>query len=134
MATVLFADDELDKIEGLIEIVKSEGYVVKTCSDASSAVKIVTTEHIDCLVIDIMMDPGADLGAHDARTAGLAAIDLILKQRPNQGIICCSVIGDQAIIKNLKRRRVLYLKKGEMNAEGALRMIAAKATGLYRTI
>ncbi|MBI5684468.1 MAG: response regulator [Verrucomicrobia bacterium] len=132
MPTVLFADDELDKIEGLIEIVKSEGYTVLTCCDASSAVRLATTRQIDCIVIDVMMDPGSDLGG-DPQVAGLAAIDAILKQRPKQGIICCSVIGDQTIVKQLKRRGVLYLKKGEMTADGAFRMIEAKATGRYKT-
>lgn len=60
-ATILFADDELHFIEGLIETVKAEGFRVLTCRNASKAVELTTTQQIDCLVIDIMMDPGPSL-------------------------------------------------------------------------
>jgi len=132
MPTILFADDELHNIEGLIETVKAEGHTVLTCRDASTALHMVTTRQVDCLVIDIMMDPGSSLGTQDPQTAGLAAIGAILKQKPQQAIICCSVIGDRDVISILKRRGVLYLRKGETSAESALRMIEAKATGIFR--
>jgi|SRR5436305_3419209 len=132
MATILFADDELHFIEGLIETVKAEGYSVLTCRDASKAIELTTTKNIDCLVIDIMMDPGKSLGRQDPQSAGLAAIDQILKTNPRQSIVCYSVISDPAIIRELKRRGVLYLRKAETSGEAAWRIIESKATGLYR--
>jgi len=132
MPTILFADDELHFIEGLIETVKAEGYSVLTCRNASAAVDLTTSKNIDCLIIDIMMDPGESMGSQNAQTAGLAAIDRILKVRPHQSIICYSVVSDPAVIRGLKKRGVLYLRKAETSAESAWRMIKAKTTGLYR--
>lgn len=132
MPTVLFADDELHNIEGLIETAKAEGYHVLTCRDASTAVKLTISKQIDCLVIDIMMNPGASLGEQDPQTAGLAAIDEILRKQPRQSIICYSVIADPNVITNLKRRGVLYLRKAETSADAAWRMIESKATGTYK--
>jgi CheY-like chemotaxis protein len=130
--TVLFADDELHNIEGLIETAKAEGYKVLTCRDASTAIQLTTSKHIDCLVIDIMMHPGASLADQDPQTAGLAAIDHILSKNPGQSIVCYTVISDPAVIAGLKRRGVLFLRKAETSADAAWRMIESKATGTYR--
>jgi len=132
MPTVLFADDELHFIEGLIETVKAEGYSVLTCRDASTAIELTTSQRIDCLIIDIMMNPGGAMNRQDPQTAGLAAIDAILKAKPLQSIICYSVISDPRLIRSLKNRGVLYLRKGETSGAGALKMIQAKVTGIYR--
>jgi len=131
-ATILFADDELHFIEGLIETVKAEGFTVLTCRNASRAVEITTTQKIDCLVIDIMMDPGPSLKNQNPQVAGLAAISEIQQAVPRQSIICYSVISDPELIEKLKRLGVLYLRKAETSADAALKMIAAKATGIYR--
>lgn len=130
--TILFADDELYNIEGLIETVRAEGFEVLTCRDASSAVRIVGEGGVDCLVIDIMMDPGDDFISVDPSEAGLAAIAEILRNNPDQPIVCHSVISDQAIIDNLKRKGVLYLRKAETSAKAALKIIESKATGVYK--
>ena len=76
MRTVLFADDELHFIEGLIETVRAEGYSVLTCRDASKAIEIVTTKNVDCLIIDIMMDPGKDLQNENPQIAGIVKASL----------------------------------------------------------
>jgi CheY-like chemotaxis protein len=131
MLTVLFADDELHFIEGLIEMVRAEGFIVKTCRDASTAIELTSRGGVDCLVIDVMMNPGKTLTSQDPQSAGLAAIDAILRVKPRQPIVCFSVISDGDIIRNLKSRGVLYLRKGETSGEVALKMIRAKATGIY---
>lgn len=130
--TILFADDELYNIEGLIETVRAEGYKILTCRDATTAVRIVEKGGVDCLVIDIMMDPGDGFKSVDPGVAGLAAIDEILRKNPDQPIVCHSIISDQKIIDRLKRKGVLYLRKAETSAEAALRVIESKATGVYR--
>ena len=104
MRTVLFADDELHFIEGLIETVRAEGYSVLTCRDASKAIEITTTRNVDCLIIDIMMDPGRDLQSENPQIAGLIAIEKILKVRPRQSIVCYSVVSDPEILRGLKKR------------------------------
>jgi len=132
-ATVLFADDELDKIQGLIETVRAEGCTTITCRDASTAIERVLAGKVDCLVIDIMMDPGKDLPNIDPQYAGLEAIDRILAVRKYQGIVCLSVISDQKLIRSLKQRGVLYLRKAETNVNVAWKTIKAKITGTYST-
>src|ERR1700722_18729779 len=132
MKTVLFADDELHFIQGLLETVRAEGYNVLTCRNASKAIELTTTQTIDCLIIDIMMDPGKDLQNENPQFAGLIAIDKILKLQPRQSIVCYSVVSDPDIIHGLKKRGVLYLRKAETSAEVAWRIIESKATGLLR--
>jgi CheY-like chemotaxis protein len=129
--TVLFADDELDKIQGLIESIRAEGCNVLTCRDASTAIQRVKKGDIDCLVIDIMMDPGKDMPEVDPQNAGLKAIDRILAFRKNQAIVCLSVISNQKIIRSLKQKGVLYLRKGETSVSVAWKIINSKMTGLY---
>ena len=129
---VLFADDELHFIEALLETAKAEGCEVLTCRNASDAIRIATTQPIDCLVIDIMMAPGADLPSVDPQKAGLAAIDAILLKNPKQPIICLSVISDQSVIHDLKRKNVLFLRKGETSLRKAWQVIESKITGIYR--
>jgi len=130
--TVLFADDELHNIEGLIETVRAEGCDIKTCRDATTAVRLVKQGGIDCLVIDIMMNPGPDFPHNDPQSAGLAAIAEILSVLPHQPIVCFSVIGDQKVINMLKQKGVLYLRKAETSANKAWRVIESKMTGIYR--
>lgn len=130
--SILFADDELHNIEALIETARAEGYDVLTCRNASEAIRIVLEEGVDCLVLDIMMDPGPDLPSVDPQSAGLVAVDRILSERPRQSIVCLSVIGDQTIINGLKRRGVLYLRKAETPLRKAWQVIEGKTTGVYR--
>ena len=132
MKTILFSDDELQFIEGLIETMRAEGFSVLTCRNGSKALELTTTKNIDCLVIDIMMDPGPSLKNADPQKGGLAAIDAILLARPSQSIVCYSVVSEPEVINELKRRGVLYLRKAETSAGTASKMIASKATGLYR--
>jgi CheY-like chemotaxis protein len=129
--TVLFADDELHNIAGLIEAVRAEGCNVITCRNASAAIDLVENGNVDCLIIDIMMDPGKDLPDTDPQYAGLEAIDRILSKRKNQAIVCLSVISDQAIIRSLKNKGVLFLRKAETNVNAAWRTIYSKMTGKY---
>jgi len=130
--TVLFADDELHNIEALFAIAEAEGYSVKTCRNASEAVKMVEEGGVDCVVIDIMMDPGSNLSGADPHYAGLAAIDRILSAANHPPIICLSVISDQKIINSLKKKGVLYLRKAETSTNKAWDLIQSKITGVYR--
>lgn len=132
MRKILFADDEPIYIEGLIEKAKSEGYEVIVCDNASEAIDLVERGDIDCLVIDIMMDPGDKLKDVEPHKAGLKAIDIIRKKNPYQSLICLSVISDQNIINSLKRKNVLYLRKGETPLNSAWRVIESKVTGVYK--
>lgn len=59
MKTILVVDDE-DPIRKLIEMeLTDEGYKVLTASDAREALKIVETQPLDLVILDIRM-PGMD--------------------------------------------------------------------------
>ncbi len=59
MQTILVVDDD-DPIRRLIELeLKDDGYQVLTASNAQDALKLVQTESIDLVILDIRM-PGMD--------------------------------------------------------------------------
>jgi len=128
---ILFADDELHNIAALIEKAEAEGHEVLTCMSATEAVTLASDGDVDLVVMDIMMDPGPDFPSVSPHQAGLAAIDRILELNRDQKIVCLSVIGDQAIINALKRKRVLFLRKGETPFRTSWKTLMAKATGTY---
>jgi CheY-like chemotaxis protein len=129
--TVLFADDEQQYIEALVALAEGDGARVLTCRTASKAIAITTSQKIDCLVIDVMMDPGKDLPHVDPQRAGIEAIGIIRKTMPNQAIVCFSVLSNQDEVERLKRMGVLFMRKAETSLDKAWRIIASKATGLY---
>lgn len=129
--TVLFADDEQQYIEALVALAEGDGARVLTCRNASKAIAIVKSQKIDCLVIDVMMDPGKELPGIDPQKAGIAAIQLIRAAKPYQAIVCLSVLSDQQEIEKLKQKGVLFLRKAETSLDKAWRIIVSKATGTY---
>ena len=59
MKTILVVDDD-DSIRRLIELeLQDEGYQVLTASNAMDALKLVQTENLDLVILDIRM-PGMD--------------------------------------------------------------------------
>ena len=54
---------------------------------------------------------------------------MIRNKYPDIQIICLSVIGDQEIIKSLKKKGILYIRKGETSLDVASKIIESKATG-----
>ena len=55
---------------------------------------------------------------------------MLRNKYPNKQIICLSVIRDQQIISDLKKRGVLYLRKGETSLAVASKLIESKAKGI----
>jgi two-component system response regulator (stage 0 sporulation protein F) len=77
MKTILVVDDD-DAIRMLIEMeLKDEGYQVITASNAKDALKLVETEPMDLVILDIRM-PGMD---------GLEALPRILGLREGLKVI-----------------------------------------------
>ena len=77
MKTVLVVDDD-DAIRMLIEMeLKDEGYQILTASNAKDALKLVETEPLDLVILDIRM-PGMD---------GLEALPRILGLREGLKVI-----------------------------------------------
>lgn len=129
---ILFVDDELQYIEALFAVAEAEGYQVVTVRNASAAFQVIAGGGVDCVLMDIMIDPGSDMPEVDPHLAGLAAIDRIIKDPHHPPVICLSVISDQKIINSLKRKGVLYLRKGETSLNKAWQIIESKITGIYR--
>jgi DNA-binding response OmpR family regulator len=77
MKTILVVDDD-DPIRKLIELeLKDEGYQILTASNAQDALKMVQSEHLDLVILDIRM-PGMD---------GLEALPRILGLREGLKVI-----------------------------------------------
>ncbi len=77
MKTILVADDEEAIRDLLAEELTEEGYRVLTVSNARDALKMVETEHLDLVILDIRM-PGMD---------GLEALPRILGMKEGLPVI-----------------------------------------------
>lgn len=53
--TILIAEDDLYTREGLIDILKDEGFRVAAAEDGAQALKLFKSEQPDCICLDIMM-------------------------------------------------------------------------------
>ena len=81
------------------------------------------------VVTDIMMPAGLDFPEVDSSKTGIVFTSMIRNKYPDIQIICLSVIGDQEIIKSLKKKGILYIRKGETSLDVASKIIESKATG-----
>ena len=55
MSTLLVVDDEEKIIETLTDVLEDEGYLVKTASDGKEAIRIVETNAIDVVLLDLWL-------------------------------------------------------------------------------
>ena len=131
--TVLFADDEQHYLEPLKFKIEALGYRVLTASTVADAIGLLKSTVVDVLVLDIMMDPGGELrGKLNPSLAGFQALDLIIKTSPKTPIICLSVMEDPAILKEVKKRGVVFIGKGETSLRKVASIIESKVTGVIR--
>jgi DNA-binding NarL/FixJ family response regulator len=85
------------------------------------------TVHV--LVTDIMMPAGEAFPGVDSSSAGFYFVRKVRETFPKVAIICLSVIADVEKIEELKRKNILYLRKGETPLETARQLVESKATG-----
>ena len=131
--TVLFADDEQHYLEPLKIKVETLGHKVLIATTVAEAIALLKSTAVDVLVLDIMMDPGGDLrGKLDASVAGFQALDIVTEASPKTQIICLSVVEDPAILKEVKKRGIVFLGKGETSLRKAASIIESKITGIIR--
>ena len=130
MHTILFVDDEPASTQALRMLLESLNYQCICRTDMTSALSYLRSERVSALVSDIMMPSGEDFPEIDSSDAGFHFVSMVRKEFPLLGIICLSVIGDQRKINELKRKKVLYLRKGETPLDTAVRLIESKATGV----
>ena len=127
--TILFVDDEPGFAEALRIKIEAMGFDTAIRRDATSGWRYLDEEIVSVLVTDIMMPPGELFAEFDSSEVGLRFVDKVRSEFPVLPIICLSVIGDQEKINKLKRKRVLYLRKGETPLIKAAELIESKARG-----
>lgn len=130
--TVLFVDDEPWLQTAIIAVLEAENYKCISKTNATDAVRFISKNNVDILVTDIMMPAGEDFYKTDSSMVGLKLVEFVKAKYPDLPIICLSVIGDQVIINDLKKKGVLYLRKGETPLQTAIDLIKSKIVG-YRT-
>jgi CheY-like chemotaxis protein len=129
---MLFVDDEPGCTEALRMLMEARGYRCLSLTDMSSAIDILKKEKISVLVSDIMMPSGTKFPDIDSSETGFHFVEKVRTEFPEVKIICLSVIGDQSKIEKLKKRGILYLRKGETPLNTAANLIESKATGIAK--
>ncbi len=114
MKTILFVDDEPWYHESLRIALESKGYECLSASDMTTALGILNSREIAVVVTDIMMPAGKDFPTIDSQETGFHFIKKLRAEWPQTGIVCLSVIGDEAKILPLRRLKIDYLRKGEV--------------------
>lgn len=127
---ILFVDDEPWGTEALRLKLEGRGFICKTATDMSSAFRLLDQEKFEVVVTDIMMSAGSDFPNIESSRTGIEFIKMLRNKYQNMQIICLSVIGEQQIINDLKKRGVLYLRKGETSLDVASKLIESKAKGI----
>ncbi|MGD9874966.1 MAG: response regulator [Kiritimatiellia bacterium] len=90
MAKILIVDDEIDVLETLSVLLRSEGHEVVPVSEGMEAMKKVRSmEHFDLLVSDIRMAP----------IDGIELLEYAKKDRPAMGIVIISAYLDEETIR-----------------------------------
>jgi CheY-like chemotaxis protein len=126
---ILFVDDEPWLSEALRISMECRGFDCISKTNASAAWQILEKGNVDVVVTDIMM-PGGDLFDDvNSEETGFEFIRRIRQRWPRQSIICLSVIADTSKIEALKKKSILYLRKGETPLATAIKLIESKATG-----
>jgi len=129
--TVLFADDEQHYLEPLKIKMYTLGRRVLEATNIAEAVGLLKSTVVDVIVLDIMMDPGEGLrNKFDASLAGFQALDLVREASPKTKIVCLSVVEDPAILREVKKRGIVFLGKGETSLRRTVSVIESKITGI----
>ena len=131
MKQILFVDDEPWGHESLRYALESQGYGCFTAIDMSSAINALNAHDFSVVVTDIMMPGGPDYPKIDSQEVGFHFVQLLRDRWPRTPVICLSVIGDQIKIRGLKRKRIEYLRKGEVPLSTAVDVISRAASGRY---
>ena len=127
--TILFVDDEPWLSQPLILSLEARGYVCVSRSNMTDGLAYLEKHSVDLLVTDVMMPAGDAFPNVDSSSAGFYLMREARQKWPRMAIICLSVIGDVEKIEELKRKHILYLRKGETPLVTAIKIIEAKVTG-----
>jgi len=129
--TVLLVDDEQGFLEPLVDALHHEGYRVLTAATAADAIALVRREKVDLATVDVMLTPGDGLGeTTDSHRAGVYLMGRLVREAPSIHLFALSVVNDPALIKEIQRLGVRFLRKGETPLRTVLDMIRSRLTGL----
>lgn len=129
--TVLLIDDEQAYLEALADALEYDGHRVLKATTGEEALSILEKEQVDLATIDIMMPPGASIQKQtSSQETGIYLCELITRRYPNIDLFCLSVVSDPGVIRQIKRMRVQFLRKGETPLRTVLRMIQSRLSGI----
>jgi two-component system NtrC family response regulator len=131
---VLFVDDEPWYHEAIRFTLESKGYECKSVTNMTDALAAMEQENISVVVTDIMMPAGEKFPHVDSQETGFHLIRILRERWPDAAIVCLSVIGDSAKIREVRRLGVDYLRKGEVPLATVIQAIeGASGKGGKRT-
>ncbi len=129
--TALLIDDEQAFLEPLADALEFEGVRVLKARTAEQALELLDREHVDLVTIDIMLDPGRDLGNKvDSHSTGLFLCREIRKKYPQLDAFCISVVSDVGTIREIESLGIRFLRKGETPLRTVLNMLRSRLTGV----
>src|SRR5574341_328669 len=106
MAVVLFAEDEKWSVEAYMSRLQADGHIVRYASNVQQARKVLASQKVDTMVLDIMMpfEPLEDLlkkGIEAVRNApkrdvwaGVELYRTARQQFPNLKVVVLSVLSE----------------------------------------
>ena len=127
--TILFVDDEPWLSQPLLLSLEARGYTCVSKSTMADGLAYLENNSVDLLVTDVMMPAGDGFPDVDSSSTGFYFMRKVRQDSPRMPIICLSVIGDVDKINELKRKNILYLRKGETPLDTARKLIESKVTG-----
>jgi two-component system nitrogen regulation response regulator NtrX len=130
--TVLLIDDEQTFLEPLADALEFEGFHVLKARTAEEALQVLKEERVDLVTIDIMLDPGKQLGERvDSHSTGLFLCHYISEKYPRLDALCISVISDINTIREVESLGIRFLRKGETPLRTVLNMLRSRLTGTW---
>lgn len=116
MATILIVDDERDIVSALEIYLRPEGYDILKAYDGSEALEIVQKEHVDLVLMDIMM-PNMDGIVTTSRireTSNVPIIFLTAKSEDADMILGLNIGADDYITKPFNPAEVIARVRSQL--------------------
>jgi DNA-binding response OmpR family regulator len=107
--TVLVVDDEADIVSLMRDFLESEGYTVLTAFDGLSALEIVQSHQLDCVLLDVMMPgmTGFDLLRKVRETSEVPVLFLSARHEDHDKIRGLGLGADDYIVKSATPAEVI---------------------------
>ncbi len=129
--TILLIDDEQSFLEALADALEFEGCRVLKAQTGQKALEILSSERIDLVTIDIMLDPGESLNEKiDSHKTGLFLCKEIRLKYPQIPAFCISVVSEIDTIRQIESLGIRFLRKGETPLRAVLDKLRSTLTGI----